>query len=56
LFLRLYEWAHIKFPNYIDCRPIFASHSIEDAGFSILYKKKTKIFLAPIEILVGLRK
>ncbi|MBM3707654.1 MAG: methyltransferase domain-containing protein [Actinobacteria bacterium] len=56
LFLRLYEWAHIKFPKYIDCRPIFVCNSIEGAGFNILFKKKTKIFLAPIEIVIGLRK
>ncbi len=56
LFLRLYEWAHIKFPNSIDCRPIFASYSIEDAGFDISYKKKAKIFFAPLEIVIGLNK
>ena len=56
LFLRLYEWAHIKFPKYIDCRPIFASHSIKVAGFNIQDKKKTKIFLAPLEIVIGIRK
>jgi len=55
LFLRLYEWAHIKFPRHIDCRPIFVCNSIEGAGFNILFKKKTKIFLAPIEIVIGLR-
>ena len=56
LFLRLYEWAHIKFPNSIDCRPIFASYSLEDAGFYISYKKKAKIFFAPLEIVIGLNK
>jgi demethylmenaquinone methyltransferase/2-methoxy-6-polyprenyl-1,4-benzoquinol methylase len=55
LFLRLYEWAHIKFPKYIDCRPIFVTKSIEDAGFDIGYKKKAKIFLAPIEIVIGIK-
>ena len=39
LFLRLYEWAHIKFPKYIDCRPIFVTKSIKDASFDIGYKE-----------------
>ena len=55
LFLRLYEWAHIKFPKYIDCRPIFVTKSIKDTGFNIGYKKKAKIFLAPIEIVIGIK-
>jgi len=56
IFLRLYEWAHKKFPRSIDCRPIFVAYSLENAGFDIRYKKKTKIFFAPLEIVVGLNK
>ena len=55
LFIRLYEWAHIKFPKYIDCRPIFVTKSVKDASFDIRYKKKVKIFLAPIEIVIGIK-
>ena len=55
LFLRLYEWAHIKFPKYIDCRPIFVAESIKEAGFNIGFNKKAKIFLAPIEIVIGIK-
>lgn len=56
LFLRLYEWAHKKFPGYIDCRPIFVSYSLENAGFKIKYKNKAKIFLAPLEIVIGINR
>ncbi|MCJ7472920.1 MAG: methyltransferase domain-containing protein [Actinobacteria bacterium] len=56
IFLRLYEWAHKKFPRSIDCRPIFVAYSLENAGFDISYKKKAKIFFAPLEIIVGLNK
>ncbi len=56
LFLRLYEWAHIKFPSTIDCRPIFAAHSVENAGFKISHMHKAKIFFAPLEIIIGLNK
>lgn len=54
LFLRLYEWTHKKFPKYIDCRPIYATNSIKQVGFSIKHKKKTKILLAPLEIVIGI--
>ncbi len=53
LFLRLYEWAHKKYPKYIDCRPIFVVHFLENAGFKINYKKKAKIFFAPLEIAIS---
>ena len=56
IFLRIYEWAHKKFPKYIDCRPIFVAYSLENAGFNIAYKKKAKIFFAPLEIVIGINK
>jgi ubiquinone/menaquinone biosynthesis C-methylase UbiE len=50
---RLYEWFHTKFPEYIDCRPIYIEQSLKDAGLEIKHKEKMKMFGLPIEIVIA---
>jgi ubiquinone/menaquinone biosynthesis C-methylase UbiE len=40
LLLRLYERAHMKWPDYVDCRPIYVEQSIVAAGYGIRHKEK----------------
>ena len=53
LIVKLYEWAHRKFPKYADCRPIYVEQSIRDAGFNVKYREKVKLFGLPGKIVVG---
>lgn len=49
---RLYEWTHKRFPQYVDCRPIYVKQSMKDAGFGIAYGEKVKLFGLPGEIVI----
>lgn len=51
--LRLYEWAHKKWPRYVDCRPIYVEHSLRDAGYETRSKEKVRVFGLPGEIVVA---
>ncbi len=51
--LNLYEWAHKKWPKYIDCRPIYLGRSLREAGFKIRKEEKIRLFGLPCEIVVA---
>ena len=51
--LRLYEWAHKKWPRYLDCRPIYVEQSLRDAGYEITAKEKVSLFGLPSEIVIA---
>jgi len=55
LLLKLYEWAHKKFPQYVDCRPIYVAESIKDAGFEIKHREKVKLSGLPGEIVIAVK-
>jgi demethylmenaquinone methyltransferase/2-methoxy-6-polyprenyl-1,4-benzoquinol methylase len=51
--LRLYEWAHMKWPRYVDCRPIYLEQSLINAGYRIRSKEMARMVGLPIEIIVA---
>jgi len=54
ILLRLYEWAHKKWPKYVDCRPIYVEASLIDAGYKIQSRQKVRLMGLPGEIIVAM--
>jgi demethylmenaquinone methyltransferase/2-methoxy-6-polyprenyl-1,4-benzoquinol methylase len=48
--LRLYEWAHERFPRAVDCRPIHAAESLEAAGFTLVSVERRSTWGLPLDI------
>lgn len=55
LMIKLYEWAHRKFPNFVDCRPIFVRKTLEEACFPVLDSVKIFAWSLPIEVVLSER-
>lgn len=53
LIVKLYKWAHKKYPELIDCRPIYPALFLKEAGFNINYTDKLKIMGLPVEVVTG---
>jgi demethylmenaquinone methyltransferase/2-methoxy-6-polyprenyl-1,4-benzoquinol methylase len=52
--LRVFEWTHRHFPNFLDCRPIYVQRAIEDAGFTV-QRWFIKRMWVPVAIVRGVK-
>jgi ubiquinone/menaquinone biosynthesis C-methylase UbiE len=55
LAVNLYEWAHNRWPDYIDCRPIYPASAIRQAGFKIILNRNMRLVVLPVEIVIALK-
>jgi ubiquinone/menaquinone biosynthesis C-methylase UbiE len=51
--VKLYEWAHRKFPNYVDCRPILVQKMLAEANFHIFDITEMSMWSLPVDIVVA---
>jgi len=53
LISRLYEWGHRKYPQYLDCRPIYSRRSLQEAGFQVLDERRMWLAGLPIDVVLA---
>jgi len=53
LMLKLYEWAHDRFPRFVDCRPIYAQAAVQQAGFHLVDATAKSVWGLPVEIVLA---
>jgi demethylmenaquinone methyltransferase/2-methoxy-6-polyprenyl-1,4-benzoquinol methylase len=53
LAVRAYEWLHDRWPEYADCRPIFAGRSMEQTGFLTENVSIASMWGLPVEIILA---
>ncbi len=53
--VRLYEWFHLHFPVYVDCRPIDAENLLQAVGFRIKTRKTKSMWGLPVVIILAIK-
>ncbi len=51
----LYDWVHRRWPQWVDCRPIYARQALEDAGFATLHAARVVMWGLPVEVIVAVK-
>ena len=50
---KLYEWTHVHFEAYADCRPILLQPALLEAGFHIQLEKQARMFGLPVGMVLA---
>lgn len=48
-----YRWAHGRFPDYVDCRPLLARQALEASGFETRGAEEVSMWGLPVDVVVA---
>jgi ubiquinone/menaquinone biosynthesis C-methylase UbiE len=51
--VRLYEWFHARWPQVVDCRPIYVHAALIKAGFEVQEARRMTMWGLPVETIVA---
>lgn len=52
--VRMYEWIHRRFPQWVDCRPIYAKRALMAAGFKIKLSQVRPMFGLAVALVLAI--
>lgn len=50
---RLYESVHELAPTYADCRPIYVSETVSQAGFEVVARRDESVWRLPVDVVLA---
>lgn len=53
LAVSLYEWFHMRLPDYVDCRPIYVRDIMVEAGFRIANAIELVMWGLPVDVILA---
>jgi len=53
--MRLYEWAHRKWPRYADCRPIYVERSMTACGYTVRSRARARMAGLPLDTVLAIK-
>ena len=53
LAVSLYEWFHMRLPDHVDCRPIYARELLTEAGFHVVEAIELVMWGLPVDVLMA---
>lgn len=54
--VRLYEWAHRRWPRYADCRPIYAERSMVECGYVVQKRTEASMAGLPVQTILAVKR
>lgn len=53
--MKLYEWAHRKWPRYADCRPIYVEGSMTGCGYVVASRRRARMAGLPLDTVLAIK-
>jgi ubiquinone/menaquinone biosynthesis C-methylase UbiE len=56
IMMKLYKWAHVHFPNTVDCRPIDSNELLFAAGFKVIEDEVNPFWGLAVEVVLAMNR